>query len=171
MRKGPVFDVRKCLGLIALISAALAEPAAVENGLSGFESINPKAPFTASQGAKRTVWDRVFTEEQATRGQQSYYDECTACHLENLVGDGYAAALVGEDFSIRWNGLSVADLFTKIAQTMPQGDPGPGSLSPQVYIDIVAYLLKMNGIPAGDSELSPDAEELKEVLITDKPEG
>ena len=115
------------------------------------------------------MWDRVFTEEQATRGQQSYQEHCEPCHLESLVGDGYAAALVAPDFSIRWNGLSVGDLFTATATAMPPGDPG--GLSSQVYIDIVSYVLKANEIPAGDTELPTDTEKLKQIFITAKPEG
>ena len=130
--------------------------------VSGFESTTP------GQAAKKTAWKQVYTEEQAGRGQLSYETECESCHLENLRGDGYAPALAGLDFSIGWTGLSLGDLFSSIATTMPQGDPG--SLSAQVYIDIVAYLLKKNHMAAGDVELLPDTEKLKEIFITARPE-
>ncbi len=128
--------------------------------------------LAASEGghaASQTVWEGIFTAEQAARGQRSYEAECEACHLKNLRGDGYAPALAGPDFSIRWTTLSVGDLFDTIATTMPDGDPG--GLSPQVYIDIVAYLLEKNHAASGDSELLPDAPGLREIVMTAKPPG
>ena len=38
---------------------------------------------------------------------------------------------------------------------MPRG--APGSLGENVYLDIVAHLLKENGFPAGSHELTADA--------------
>ena len=169
MTKGRLLCARHVVGPLVLTATALAPFAADEKEPSVFERAEPVVLSTARQTATTTVWDRVFTEEQATRGQQSYQDNCEACHLESLVGDGYAAALVAEDFSIRWSGLSVDDLFTAIATAMPPGDPG--GLSFQAYIDIVSYVLKVNDIPAGDTELPTDTEMLKQILITAKPEG
>ncbi len=151
------------LALLVLVVTVLAALAAGPKIVSGFESTTP------GQAAKKTVWEQIYTEEQAARGQRSYEMECESCHLENLRGDGYASALAGSDFSIGWTGLSVGDLFSSIATTMPQGDPG--GLSAQAYIDIVAYLLEKNHITAGDAELLPDIDRLKEILITARPEG
>ena len=33
-------------------------------------------------GADRTVWDGVFTNQQASRGQQLVRANCVACHME-----------------------------------------------------------------------------------------
>ena len=126
------------------------------------------AELTASeQAVSQTVWDGVFTAEQAARGGQSYQQECEACHLENLRGDGYAPALAGPDFSIRWTTLSLGDVFDVMATTMPPEDPG--SLSRQVYIDIVAYLLERNRMPSGDIELQSDAAALQSIVIAPVP--
>ncbi len=129
---------------------------------------DPAAP--RSEGATvtpenimRSVWDGVYTEEQATRGQRAYARECTACHLDDLLGDGIAPPLVGAAFSFRWTDLSVADVFVTIRTTMPQD--APASLSARAYADIAAYLLSVNEYPAGDEELEPDVPTLEQIRI------
>jgi len=46
----------------------------------------------------RSVWDGVYTEEQAKRGEELYRKECASCHGETLVGGGGAAPLTGGTF-------------------------------------------------------------------------
>ena len=113
----------------------------------------------------KTSNDGVFTDEQATRGANSYQQECAQCHLDDLLGDGIAPSLVGAPFSFRWSELSIGDILVAIRTTMPQG--APGSLSPQAYVDIVAYLLKANEYPTGDMELPTDQDELEAIIIAD----
>ena len=117
----------------------------------------------AAQG--KTTNDSVFTDEQATRGQDAYQQECSQCHLDDLLGDGIAPSLVGAPFSFRSSELSVADMLVAIRTTMPQG--APASLSPQAYVDIVAYLLQANDYPAGDAELPTADAELEAIIIVD----
>ena len=144
------------LELPVLVVVLLTTLAAGPKVVSGFET-------TPGQAAKETVWEQIYTEEQAVRGQRSYETECESCHLENLRGDGYAPALAGSDFSIGWTGLSVGDLFGSIEATMPQEDPG--SLSAEVYIDIVAYLLSLNDYQMGSRELVSTAEALSAIPL------
>ena len=112
-----------------------------------------------------TTNDSVFTDEQATRGEDAYQQECAQCHLDDLLGDGIAPSLIGAPFSFRWSELSVADMLVAIRTTMPQG--APASLSPQAYVDIVAYMLKVNDYPAGDVELPTAEAELETIIIAD----
>ena len=118
-----------------------------------------------AQGAT-SVWDGVFTEEQAERGADEYEQECAQCHLDDLLGDGIAPALVGPPFSFRWSDLSVGDVYVAIRTTMPQG--APASLSAQAYVDIVSYLLKVNKYPAGDTELPTDTDDLEAIIVDEK---
>ena len=113
----------------------------------------------------KTTNDAVFTDEQATRGEDAYQQECAQCHLDDLLGDGIAPALIGAPFSFRWSELSVADMLVAIRTTMPQG--APASLSPQAYVDIVAYMLQVNDYPAGDVELPTAESELEAIIIAD----
>ena len=48
-----------------------------------------------AQGAPSggTVWDGVFTEAQASRGEAAYGRSCAVCHKEDLLGGGTAPAL------------------------------------------------------------------------------
>ncbi len=121
--------------------------------------------LSAAVGAQeKTVWDGVYTEEQAVRGETTYEQECATCHLADLLGDGIAPALTGAAFDFRWSDLSVGDMFVAIRATMPQG--APASLSPNGYADIVAYMLKRNDFPAGDMELPSEEADLNMITIT-----
>ena len=118
--------------------------------------------------AGRSVWDGVYTSDQASRSRSGYRDECTICHLEDLLGDGVSPALVGESFRVQWDGQSVGDLYATIRATMPQG--APFILSPREYVDIVAFILSRNEYPSGGVELSPDRATLDEIVIeADRP--
>jgi S-disulfanyl-L-cysteine oxidoreductase SoxD len=55
------------------------------------------------------------------------------------------------------------DLFDYLSITMP--DDKPGRLSPAQYTDIVAYLLQLNGMPAGPNSLSSDPKRLEQIRI------
>jgi mono/diheme cytochrome c family protein len=118
----------------------------------------------------RSVWDGVYTEEQAKRGEELYRKECASCHGDTLVGGGGAAPLTGGAFLSNWNGLTVGDLFDRIRKTMPQGSLG--KLSKQQDADILACLLSFNKFPAGKTELQKQVEFLKEIRFeATKPEA
>ena len=123
------------------------------------------AAWSGTAAQERTVWDGVYTEEQATRGMATYEQECSQCHLEDLLGDGIAPALIGAPFHFRWSDLSVGDMLVAIRTTMPQG--APASLSPRAYADIVAYMLKVNDFPAGDTELPTGVDDLEGIIIVE----
>jgi len=116
---------------------------------------------------KRTVWDGVYTATEAERGATAYKATCAACHGADLRGDGTAPSLSGDDFSFQWSDTTVADLFNRIRKAMPPDRPD--SLSPEVYRDVVAFLLQFNKIPAGQADLDPDPESLRQISITAAP--
>ena len=121
---------------------------------------------TAAGGqAAASIWDGVYTEAQATRGQQRYKASCEMCHSEDLLGDS-GPALVGEPFLQRWNGSTVNDMLVTLRQTMPQDSPD--SLGTPGYVDLLAFLLKSNSAPAGAAELPADANALQQIKITDR---
>ena len=123
----------------------------------------------AAQGATNTVWEGVYTEEQARRGQESYKNTCGHCHRDDLSGGGSEAgapALRGPIFTIRWRDQPVSELFLTIGTTMPQN--APDTLTPQTVIDIVSFLLKANEMPVGNTELPPQLEKLRNILVTER---
>ena len=111
--------------------------------------------------------DGVYTAEQADRGKEAYDYDCAACHLDDLLGDGFAPPLIGEPFTFRWSDLSVNDIYQTLYATMPQG--APASLTPQGYVDIVAYMLQRNEYPAGDTELPTDEDAMKDIVVDAAP--
>jgi quinoprotein glucose dehydrogenase len=116
----------------------------------------------------KTVWDGVYSEEQAKRGQAAYEAECASCHQPDFAGDGFAPGLAGPEFASAWNDLSVGDLFDRVRQSMPPSNPG--SVPPATKVDILAYLLKGNKMPAGSTELPTEAEALKQIkYLANKP--
>jgi mono/diheme cytochrome c family protein len=107
-----------------------------------------------AQETTKTVADGVYSEVQATRGAASYDTSCSGCHRADL-GGGSGPALHGERFAKIFAGKDLKTLYTKIATTMPRG--AAASLGDAVYLDIVAHILKENGFPASDGELTAEA--------------
>ena len=124
-------------------------------------------PYAAQE--PRTVWDGIYTEAQATRGEQVYQDECAFCHLDDLMGDAFATPLIEDAFTFRWNGSSVGDLMTVIQVTMPADRPA--TLSDEAVADVIAFLLKMNEYPTGDEELAADQAALEDIAIVAEPDA
>jgi mono/diheme cytochrome c family protein len=118
---------------------------------------------------EKSVWDGIYTDDQAQRGKQLYSDACASCHGPELTGGEMAPPLVGGDFMSDWNGLSVGDLFERIRISMPQN--APGSLSGQQNADILAFMLQANKFPAGQAELAKDAMMLKGIKFESKKPG
>jgi mono/diheme cytochrome c family protein len=115
----------------------------------------------AQEPPARSVWDGVYTPEQASRGQTLYNKECATCHGQSLSGGEEAPPLSGGAFMANWNGLTVGDLFERIRVSMPEGRPG--TLSRQQNADILAYILTGNQFPAGKTELNKETELLKQI--------
>ncbi len=108
--------------------------------------------------------ERLYTQAQAERGKPLYAQACAACHGQSLEGTT-SAPLAGERFMAKWGEgtRTVDDLYFITKTQMPFGKPD--SLTPQQYIDIVAYLLASNGYAAGGSELPADAATLKKTKL------
>jgi cytochrome c553 len=120
----------------------------------------------AVAAADRTVWDGVYTGEQAARGQVDYMKSCASCHAADLRGTNTAPSLVEESFAFLYGDTTVGELYGRIRMLMPSDRPG--SLSSQSYRDIVSFILQSNKYPPGDKELEADPETLRQILITSK---
>ena len=118
-------------------------------------------PLAALALAPSSTRDGVYTDTQATRGQALYKTLCASCHGENLEGAGVTPALAGSDFTGKYEGQTVGDLFDRIQDSMPADHPG--TLTRPNTADLVAYLLKTNKLPAGKTELPTDADALKQI--------
>jgi mono/diheme cytochrome c family protein len=121
----------------------------------------PAAADAAPTPAAGTV--ASYTDEQAKRGKKAYTDNCSTCHGTTLGGSGEAPGVVGEGFRTRWLIGSPEPFFSYISSNMPADNPG--SLPPETYADIAAYLMSKNHVPAGDTELPHDAAALTNITL------
>jgi len=116
-----------------------------------------------------SIRDGVFTAEQARRGQAAYTGPCDRCHGYKLDGASDdpdmlpAPPVAGPKFLRKWNSRTLASLFEYVRATMPSNNPG--YLSDAELADIVAYMLSVSGMPAGDAPLRPELEALASVVI------
>jgi len=117
--------------------------------------------LVSAQGTEKTVADGVYTDTQAARGATAYEAACAGCHRGDL-GGATGPALRDQRFARQFAGKDLRALFAKIATTMPRN--APASLGDNVYLDVVAHVLKENGFPAGRSELAADALDAIRVL-------
>lgn len=111
--------------------------------------------------AQASVWDGIYSPEQARKGEELYRQECASCHGEKLEGRGQAPPLTGGDFTMDWNGMTLGDLFEKMQTSMPADKPG--HLSREQNATLLAFILSANKFPAGAAELPTDAERLRQV--------
>jgi hypothetical protein len=111
----------------------------------------------------RSVWDSVYTVEQAERGAAFYQQACARCHGSQLTGGEMAPPLVGVTFLSDWNGTTVGDVYERVRVTMPVDNPG--SVPRPQIVDILALLLRANGFPAGKAELPRGPEALQLIRI------
>jgi mono/diheme cytochrome c family protein len=117
----------------------------------------------------KSVWDGVYTADQAQRGSPLYAQYCSSCHGPELAGGEMAPPLASGDFLSGWDGLTVGDLFERIRISMPQNNPG--SLSGQQNADILSFLLSSNKFPTGSEELPKEAMVLKTIKFEVKKSG
>lgn len=122
--------------------------------------------------APRSVWDGVYSADQAARGKVAYKEHCAGCHGDNLDGEGHSdraqrfdgvPPLSGDGFKANWNGRALSDLYDKIQKQMPRDNPG--SVSATDSTDIVAYMLQFNQFPAGKSDLAADADSMGDITF------
>jgi mono/diheme cytochrome c family protein len=96
-----------------------------------------------------------FTEEQAGRGAEVFSSVCLECHARKDFSD--------VEFRGKWRGRTVFDLFDRMRSTMPESNPG--SLARSTYLDVVAYVAKLNGLTAGSAALPDDEDALKKLVL------
>jgi len=127
--------------------------------------VNPpkQAPAPSSDQPSRSVWDGVYTTEQAKRGAAIADRECSTCHGATLTSGDEGPPLAGDGFLSEWDGQNVGGLFERMSKTMPQTDPG--KLTGQEYVDVLADVLSLNKFPAGKTELANSPDALKQIRI------
>ena len=92
-----------------------------------------------------------FNAEQAEHGKTVFETNCASCHGVNLEGGAHAPALAGKTFWTQWDQQTVRSLYGRIISTMPPD--APGTLADTDTIDVVSYILKVNGLPGGGTAI------------------
>ena len=140
--------MRRLLTPRSVASAALALAAV------GVWSTAPMSSLEA-QTAPRTTKAGVYTADQAVKGREVFNSNCLGCHT--------TATHQGPAFTNKWFGRALFDLYDYVSQAMPKA--APGSLTEDEYVWVTAYILRLNGMPPGRTELSPEPAWLKSVRV------
>jgi mono/diheme cytochrome c family protein len=114
----------------------------------------PRVAKASTQDSIRSTLTGVYTDSQAIAGKDAYVGRCLSCHA------GEHASPV---FRRKWAGKMLKEMWALIRETMPDGEPG--SLSDEQYSDVVAYILKLNSMPAGATPLPADSLALKKIRL------
>jgi mono/diheme cytochrome c family protein len=104
--------------------------------------------------SSKTTLDGIYSEAQARHGEAAYQTNCAGCHGEDLTGRAMGP-LRGDKFIDLWREDSLDYLFNHIRTRMPAN--AAGSLPESTYVDILAYILKVNEFPAGNQDLTAAA--------------
>ena len=102
--------------------------------------------------AQQTPRPAAFTTQQATAGRVVYEASCAGCHMPGLQGRGEAPQVAGSEFMNLWGDRTAHDLIAFIQGSMPPLNAG--SLSPDDYVNVTAFLLQANGATAGNQPLT-----------------
>src|SRR5688572_922561 len=102
-------------------------------------------PLTAA-GQNAPQKPGAISVVQAERGEKVFRTECSTCHTTSQFAT--------TERTQSWTDRAVFELFDHIRVNMPQDRPG--QLTNKEYVDVVIYLLKLNGAETGGDELQPD---------------
>jgi len=148
--------LRCAIPLVAILAGAIVLSAAPPARANESRSARRVVTF-ADTG--RTTMDGVYTLAQATRGRDVFASNCQSCHTPTQHS--------GPPFRNKWFGRPLGDLYEYIRREMPQNEPG--SMSDEDYVRALAYLLRMNGMPAGSSPLVADSAALASIRLDSVP--
>jgi S-disulfanyl-L-cysteine oxidoreductase SoxD len=101
-----------------------------------------------------TINDGVYTAAQARSGARVHVQHCARCHHQSYYQDAFLDP---------WRDQSLAALYELIRMKMPEDRPG--ALRPREYSALIAWMLELNGYPAGERTLGPGPEALRHVLV------
>lgn len=135
---------------------AVALPAAM---MAAFTWTSTAITAQAQPAAPRTILDRVYSVAQAERGQTRFKQSCGSCHAVSEFAE--------PEFSARWEGQSLGEVFGFISSSMPEGSPG--SLKPEDYASILAFALSNGGFPVGNDDLPAQKDILNQIGIVPNP--
>jgi hypothetical protein len=154
--EGRVIRTGLTLGLVVLFAGV-----SISSLRAGQQTPAPAPP---------SVWNGVFTVDQADRGSHQFELHCAECHGVNLEG-GEGKPLRGQQFWNDFREKTVGELLSYIRTNMPFSEDGllQGTLPTPTYVDIVAHILRANDLPAGQKELTVESSVGVLIIARDGP--
>ena len=148
-------------------SSAPAAPTAQIDSSAPQAQLNPQAPAKPQEGAPPPA---VYTLAQAKAGRAVFTQHCIKCHGANLQGTS-APAVAGTDFlqTAQRNGWTLATLRYLVFQTMPFNSPG--TLTPEQYASVMAFLLAANCFPSGGHPFPQQEDDAFKSMTLHPPAG
>ena len=165
--------------LAFMLGRSGATPGSEDLWLDGAETRRPTPPRSADYGKvaipSNQRADAFYTEVQAERGRLAFNRQCAYCHTvdptlstpEDLVEPlprtfgGHFVERVMNDRVVYPHALA---LFSKL-QSMPAHNTR--SITDQQRVNIVAYILQANGLPAGDEEISVSTDAMRLMMLNE----
>lgn len=112
----------------------------------------------AAATPQQSTNDGIYSKVQADGAKAQYGKLCADCHPFSEAGKKKPkdVPLGGDSFFQNWAGRSVGELATTIALTMP--NDGSAVVTEEEALNLVAYILQQNGVPAGKKALAKAGE-------------
>ncbi|MGA8473802.1 MAG: cytochrome c [Candidatus Cybelea sp.] len=145
--------MKTVLALLALIVAATPTQPPVR------EKASPN-PVTVPTLVPSNPAVPSFTADQANKGQILFYENCAECHGAQLEGNA-GPALDATHGNVQWE--TVSFVFSYMSAFMPAGNAH--GLSPDDYLNIMAFLLRAHGHHAGGAALTAEAATNSKALL------
>ena len=128
----PIMNALKktlAVAVLAVLAACASSSSAPASGGPAAQAPAPATPAAAPG---------ILSTAQADRGRNVFLASCSGCHASSEFQD--------TAFKYRWRTRTAGDLFDHVSATMPED--APGSLAPGSYVEVVTYILRMNGFQA-----------------------
>ena len=151
--------MRRLSGARAASGAVSGTTSSVVTGLLLLCAVATLAPRTGAAQALKSTSQGVYTPVQASKGKNVFNGACLGCHT--------TASHMGAAFELRWFGRPLSELYGYLSNLMPKS--APGTLTEEEYVLVTAYILKLNGMPAGKVELNAEPDWLRAVRIDAAP--
>jgi alcohol dehydrogenase (cytochrome c) len=142
----PNMPIAKMSTMIAYRLGPVASP--IANTTAGQTVV--AGTSASSSSLPPSVGSAPYTSAQVTAGQTAYRQQCASCHGVQLQGVS-APALTGESFANAH--LNLSQERTIVTTQMPLS--APGSLKPQQYAEIMAYLLAYDCVHVAQQGTQP----------------
>ena len=163
---------------VSQIAQYVQSVASLRSSTSGPTPASTTTRATSPQATSSKTPGGFYTEAQARHGKLLFLGYCYMCHsADRTEGPPDPASrrgmpfgtekrlmsLTSDRFAQRWG--RVFDLYNKVAKAMPADSDN--KLNPEEAADIVAYLLQVNGLPAGKETLKADTGAMKNMDLAE----